>query len=464
MATIILGQHPDELEVRLVRGDKAVLVATLTDDSGPIPWPAVPSLEFADGRSRTTIETFDAVVAAEVATWTLTPEKVEAIALASPRTRYGNLHTTVRLTLPDAVDPTGSVEYVGPVEWSDGWTSGDRTQRVTFTVAGPVGPQGPAGPTGATGATGPAGPKGDKGDPGTPGADGASTWAAISDKPTTFKPDVTDPDLTATIAAEVDPLNAELDTLPATYAAKSVQTLVESGRLSESSLADELARSPQGESGRKYKVVAGVIRNAGSAGGYWQPINDAGHRPTLIDSVSTSATAITINHSTIAATKVVSMIAIPDEVLIDAGFAVGASVGLGATTLYLSRQHPTYSDYISWNGSAWVSTNGVFTGLTFNTSTGALVCNHPTLGQAAAFGVAAHAVGDTNRVVTSTLSYGSVTVKWLNSSGAVITTPNTGMGVYLSRGGHFETAVNPQAVDTTAFPNSNIWIFGVFEA
>ena len=116
MAKILLGQHPDELEVRLVRGDKAVLVATLTDAAGaPVPWSDAPSLQFADGRTRVVIDTFEAVVAGAHATWTLTPAEVEEVAAASPR-QHGTLNTMVRLTVPDAVvDPEGSVEYVGPV-------------------------------------------------------------------------------------------------------------------------------------------------------------------------------------------------------------------------------------------------------------------------------------------------------------------------------------------------------------
>ena len=50
---------------------------------------------------------------------------------------------------------------------------------------GAAGPQGLKGDTGATGATG---PQGQQGPAGANGSDGASTWAAISGKPTTFPP------------------------------------------------------------------------------------------------------------------------------------------------------------------------------------------------------------------------------------------------------------------------------------
>ena len=55
-------------------------------------------------------------------------------------------------------------------------------------ATGATGATGPQGPAGATGATGPQGSTGPQGPAGANGADGASTWEAISGKPTTFTP------------------------------------------------------------------------------------------------------------------------------------------------------------------------------------------------------------------------------------------------------------------------------------
>ncbi len=145
MATIILGQHPDALEVRLVRGDKAVMVATLVDATGaPTPWPSTPSLVFAAGRTKEPIidGAFAATVDGEHATWTLTVAQVEAIAAASGAPGQDWLSTLARITTPEGGDTDGSVEYVGPVVWSDGWTAGTRTQQVTFTLPGQPGAAG----------------------------------------------------------------------------------------------------------------------------------------------------------------------------------------------------------------------------------------------------------------------------------------------------------------------------------
>lgn len=234
------------------------------------------------------------------------------------------------------------------------------------------------------------------------------------------------------------------------------------GTTTRAALDDLYGHAPRGTAGRRYRVVAGVIRNAGSASSYWQPINDAEHRPTLIDSVTTSTTGITINYSSVAATKVVSLVAVPDETLSAAGFSIGSSVGLTETVLTLSREHPTYTDFVSYDGAAWTSNNGVFTSLTFSAA-GTLTANHPTLALAAAFGISAVPKGSTYRIASPGISYGYADLQFIDSAGTVVTTANTNMGVYLSRGGHYEATVNPQGVDTTAFPGSNIWVYGVME-
>lgn len=134
MATIILGQHPGRLEVRLTRGAPSTLVATLTDAAGAAQaWPSSPTIEFADGETETVVASYDAVISGaldEHATWSLTAEQVGVLAEGS--------YKVARIVV------AGRAECAGPVQWSDGWTPGDRAQQVTFTVPGPVGPDGPS--------------------------------------------------------------------------------------------------------------------------------------------------------------------------------------------------------------------------------------------------------------------------------------------------------------------------------
>lgn len=219
-----------------------------------------------------------------------------------------------------------------------------------------------------------------------------------------------------------------------------------------------------GAAGRSYKVVGGVIRNNGGPS-YWQPINDAGHRPTLIDSVSTSTSSITVNHA-IGASKIAALVAVPDETLTAAGFALGTSVATDATTIFLSRHGRVLSDYVSYNGSVWSSSSGVFTP-TWDATAQALVLTHPAVPTSSAFAASilprggsylASAKGGSNAA-----SETHIAVEFWDFAGVKATAPSANMRLFVTRGGHFEPEVNPQAVDTTAFPNSNIWVLGVFE-
>lgn len=146
MAKIVMGALPEPLEVQLVHGDGAPLVATLVDESGAeLDWPSAPTLEFS-GAARTVVASHPATIAGPTATWSLSRAQVDAIWDA---TKALSQSTLVRAVLPDGDD--GSVEYAGAVVWSDGWTAGKRTQVVSFTLPGGLtGPAGVGVPAGGT--------------------------------------------------------------------------------------------------------------------------------------------------------------------------------------------------------------------------------------------------------------------------------------------------------------------------
>ena len=186
-ARIILGQHPAPLVVNLVEGDAARLVATCTDATGaPIDWPGVPVLEFAD-QERAVVSTHAATVAGPAATWELSAAAVEAIRDAT--VAMGNPRTFVRLTLPEVLDELDgqAVQHAGRALWSDGWTSGQRTQRISFSIPGAPGPAGPEGPQGPIGLTGPAGPEGPQGPIGLTGPEGPQGDPGPAGSPTAFE-------------------------------------------------------------------------------------------------------------------------------------------------------------------------------------------------------------------------------------------------------------------------------------
>lgn len=231
----------------------------------------------------------------------------------------------------------------------------------------------------------------------------------------------------------------------------------------------EFNGATRGNPARKYRVVAGVIRNMGSG---WETIEDVGHRSTGIDSVLTNSDHIALNHTAIGVSRVLSLSVTTDEALAGT-FDVGASVGLDVTRIYM-RKRETLADHISYNGTDWTSTYNLFPGMTFSGGTltiphenvfGEFITNGvnggnnmdvtitPRDGASAnyLYSVAAGGVGNTST---------QVTIRTL--SGALVTTPNTNMRFMFSRGDYMRT-INPADVNNTTFPGGNLWIYGVFE-
>ena len=209
-------------------------------------------------------------------------------------------------------------------------------------------------------------------------------------------------------------------------------------------------------------AVAGVLRNTGAG---WNWISDAGHEPIGIDSVTSDATSITVNYAGIAASKVGSFIVTPDEKLNEQGFQVGASVGADKATIYLARSVPSYSDYVAYTSGAFVSSNGVFT-CTWDATGGYLQVSHPTIvGTALNVSLTGRPGTALNYtpVVAGDLTTGStfIAIEFRNSAGAKVTTPDTNMRVFVTHGGGFVPTVDPSTVNTTTYPNSNLWVMGL---
>ena len=210
--------------------------------------------------------------------------------------------------------------------------------------------------------------------------------------------------------------------------------------------------------GRKYKVVAGVMRNPD---GNWAVLDDTIHRYTNVDSVVTD-TRIRVNYDSIGAVKVVSFVAVPDEVLVKAGYACSASVSLTQAMIDITRHAPV-SDYVQWSAAnGWTSLNGVFRNLTFSGGTltmesdpvgGANLMDLQITGRGGCLASASSQVGGATNTVTK--------IDFRDYSGALITTPNTDMKAYVSRGS--SGAVDPTSITTTRYVASNIWFYGIFE-
>lgn len=209
-------------------------------------------------------------------------------------------------------------------------------------------------------------------------------------------------------------------------------------------------------------AVAGVLRNTGTG---WNWISDAGHEPIGIDSVTSDTASITVNYGTLGASKVGSFIVVPDEKLSEQGFQAGASVGTTSTDIYLSRSIPSYSDYVAYTSGAFVSSNGVFT-CTWNATDGYLQVTHPTIiGTALNVSLVGRPGTALNYtpVVAGDLTTGStfIAIEFRDAAGAQVMTPDTNMRVFVTHGGGFVPSVDPSTVNTTTYPNSNLWVMGL---
>lgn len=219
-----------------------------------------------------------------------------------------------------------------------------------------------------------------------------------------------------------------------------------------------LAGPIKGEAGRDLRLVAGVIRNDGSPS-YWQPIDDSGHSPVNVDSVSTTTSAIVVDFTSLGASKIVSFAVVPDEQFAKLGFTAGASVSLTQAAIYLQQVKP-FADYVYYDGSAWQSSNGVFS-LSFNPATGVLTCTHEEIPA----GTAVFDVSVTGRGTLLASSHGASTstalVRWHNYSGTLQTAASTDMKAFVSHGSN--GPLDPQQIDTTKYPSSNLWFIAIVE-
>lgn len=112
------------------------------------------------------------------------------------------------------------------------------------------------------------------------------------------------------------------------------------------------------ESGRRFQVVSGVIRNRNDGNG-WQIIEDASHDHVGVASIGTNTTGVTVAFNFTAA-KVVSFVAGPDERMAQAGMTVGGSVGVTSAGLWIGAPLQFWFDPVTAtiNAPAWFDPAG----------------------------------------------------------------------------------------------------------
>lgn len=215
----------------------------------------------------------------------------------------------------------------------------------------------------------------------------------------------------------------------------------------------------RGTAGRKYRLIAGTIRNTGTG---WAAIDDSGHRPAGVTGVTVTATSIDVAFA--ATAKIVTFVCGPDETYASRGLRLGSSVALDAARIhcYQSNEH-RLTDYVTWNGTAWTSLNGVYSGITFN-GAGLLTLTHADMG--ATLGGAVSARPPLGAAANTIASLGGMTdtttqVELRAPAGTVITTLPNPTRLWVERAGlRKATVVDPATLTETS---GNIWFIGVVE-
>lgn len=212
-----------------------------------------------------------------------------------------------------------------------------------------------------------------------------------------------------------------------------------------------------GTDGKRYQIIACVLRNTA---GTWAILDDTGHTPVGVTSVSADATAITLTYNFTSA-KIGSLVCCPDETYAADGIIFGASVGDTTATIKASISK-TIGGYIFYNGSAWDFSLAPGVTAVEWIAGNTLKVSHSTIYQPVNYNCSVVGrAGITNPVLSTTtgaISEDYILIDFYDWDGTKITTPNTNMKLIFTRTA--SGLVNPLLLTQTA---SNIWVYGIFE-
>lgn len=222
-------------------------------------------------------------------------------------------------------------------------------------------------------------------------------------------------------------------------------------------LADIMNELITGEVGKKYKIVACVIRNDGTG---WKLVPDAGHTNINVASVTNDTNYITVNFGFIAK-NVVSFVACPDEEFVSIGYFIGSSVGTNYAKIRItkSKLHEV-GGYIVYDGTNWVVNGAVGNLVVTSFTSGILLLTHDDVGTTYNANVTPRDTG--YKCSLGSLSGTLSRISFYNSSGTLVTTPDTNMKFYFSRtmGLNSIDIINPSTIIDAS---GNIWCMGIFE-
>jgi len=208
-----------------------------------------------------------------------------------------------------------------------------------------------------------------------------------------------------------------------------------------------------GDTNKKYKIVACVIRNNA---GTWEFIENSSHSKTGVSSIAINGSDIKITFDFIA-TKVISFIAAPDEVYVKAGIGFGASVAVDNAIISISTTPKIIGAYISYNGTDWVVSNANGNISVTGFASNILSLSHDSVGSE----IIGHVTGRGGNYIPQLGSCGATTsqVTFYKFDGTAETVLNTNMKIFFSRT-RKQTTLTPADIELVS---SNIWCYGIFE-
>ena len=207
-----------------------------------------------------------------------------------------------------------------------------------------------------------------------------------------------------------------------------------------------------------YRTVAGALRKSG---GVWGIIDDEGHTPQGIVSVSDEGTHLKINYGFTAKT-VGALVVTPDEAYNLQGYSFGSSVGLASAKIFVSQSPSSPAGgYVSFDGDNW-------SGITGNVSSVEVVSDntikvrHPEVTPATDIYVSIVGRGPGDYIYRSGGAGKDYTnVEIYNLDGTPVNTFKTDMKVFVTR----VSGAIPGNVPPAQMPEgmSNIWVYGTME-
>ena len=204
------------------------------------------------------------------------------------------------------------------------------------------------------------------------------------------------------------------------------------------------------ETGKKYKIVACVLRNNN---GTWEQIGGGDHAPINVTSITQDSNFINVNFS-FTAKNVVSFVACPDEEFAKLGYDIGSSVGITQARIQIF-QNRVLSGFLQYTKSTGdFNRYDDISSASINTTTGLITINHGNIGSQ--FGRSYGVRYGKYIVAFDSLGATTDTFKLFDYSGNAVVDPDDFQLTWsaFATGGIAPSQANQQG---------NIWCLGIFE-